>query len=50
METIPDSQMAEVSKDFFFEGLVLPVPVYLKMASQTYLLIGKKGDRARILR
>lgn len=38
--------MAEVSKDFFFEGLVLPVPVYLKMAPQTYLLIGKKGDRA----
>lgn len=35
-----------VSKDFFFEGMLLPVPVYLKMGPQSYLVIGKKGDKA----
>lgn len=46
MDIFPDAQMVEVPKDFFFEGMVLPVHVYLKMAPQTYLLIGKKNDRA----
>ncbi len=45
-ETFDDSLMVEVSKDFFFDGMVLPVPIYLKMAPATYLLIGKKGDKA----
>jgi putative nucleotidyltransferase with HDIG domain len=47
IENFLDTDMAEVSKDFFFEGMVLPVPVYLKMASQSYLIIGKKGDKAQ---
>jgi putative nucleotidyltransferase with HDIG domain len=47
METFNDSDMADVSKDFFFEGMVLPVPVYLKMGPSAYLVIGKKGDKAQ---
>lgn len=45
-ETFDDTLMTEVSKDFFFDGMVLPVPIYLKMGPATYLLIGKKGDKA----
>ncbi len=45
-ESFPDTEMTEVTKDFFFEGMVLPVPVYLKMTAGTYLIIGKKGDKA----
>jgi putative nucleotidyltransferase with HDIG domain len=47
IENISDSDMAEVSKDFFFEGMALPVPVYLKMGVAAYLVIGKKGDKAQ---
>ena len=47
IETFQDADVAEVSKDFFFEGMVLPVPVYLKMGPQSYLMIGKKGDKAQ---
>ncbi len=46
LESFSDADMSEVSKDFFFEGMVLPVPVYLKMGPGSYLTIGKKGDRA----
>lgn len=47
LETFQDSEMSEVSKDFFFEGMVLPVPVYLRMGPKSYLMIGKKGDKAQ---
>lgn len=43
---INDSKMTAVSKDFFFEGMSLPVNVYLKMKTNSYLLIGKKADKA----
>lgn len=40
-----DSQMIEMAKDFFLEGMVLPVPVYFRMNKDSYLLIGRKGDK-----
>jgi putative nucleotidyltransferase with HDIG domain len=46
LESFDDSQMTDVSKDFFFEGMSLPVPVYMKMGPNSYLVIGKKGDKA----
>ena len=46
VETISDAEMIEVSKEFFFEGMVLPIKIYLKIHPQSYLLIGKKDDKA----
>lgn len=45
-ESISDIQMAIVPKEFFFDGMVLPVNVYLRIKAGTYLLIGKKSDKA----
>lgn len=42
---IADHLMTAVSKDFFFDGMVLPVNVFLKMNAGNYLTIGKKGDK-----
>lgn len=47
MESFSDTEVIDVSKDFFFEGMVLPVPVYLRMGPGAYLVIGKKGDKAQ---
>jgi putative nucleotidyltransferase with HDIG domain len=47
VENIADSEMKEVQKDLFFEGMVLPVCVYLKMTQGNYLLIGKTSDKAQ---
>lgn len=38
--------MKEVSREFFFDGMVLPSSVYLKVSSGNYLMIGKKGDKS----
>lgn len=38
--------MAVAPKDFFFDGMVLPVNVYLRIKAGAYLLIGKKGDKS----
>jgi len=46
IETIADNLMSEVPKDFFFDGLVLPAAIFLKMKPGSYLLIGKKGDKS----
>jgi putative nucleotidyltransferase with HDIG domain len=43
--TISDHLMTVVSKEFFFDGMVLPVHVYLRMTVGNYLTIGKKGDK-----
>jgi putative nucleotidyltransferase with HDIG domain len=43
---LKDDHVTTVPKDFFFEGMQLPVPVYLKMTPGHYLMIGKKGDKA----
>lgn len=45
-ESISDTQMAIVPKEFFFDGMVLPVNVYLRIKAGSYLLIGKKNDKA----
>ncbi len=44
-----DSKMVTVAKDFFFEGLVLPVAVFLRMKPGHYLLIGKPAEKADFL-
>lgn len=41
-----DNQMTAVSKYFFFEGMMLPVNIFLKMNSGHYLTIGKKTEKA----
>ena len=43
-----DSEMHEVPKDFFFEGMQLHVTVYLQLKSENYLVIGRKGERASL--
>ncbi|MDG0816117.1 HD-GYP domain-containing protein [Bdellovibrio svalbardensis] len=43
---IGDDKLKAVSKDFFFNGMLLPVNVYLKIKSNHYLLIGKKGEKS----
>lgn len=48
IEQLDENQLVEVSKDFFFEGMVLPVTVYLRMNSTSYLIIGKKSEKASI--
>lgn len=48
LEQFDDSQLVEVAKDFFFDGMVLPVAVYLRMKPGSYLVIGKKGDKASL--
>ena len=47
VETIPDSQMTSVSKELFFEGMPLPISIYLRMRAGSYLVIGRKGDNAK---
>lgn len=46
--TIADHLMAQVPKEFFFDGMVLPTPVYLKLKQDSYLVIGKKGEKAQM--
>src|SRR3982751_2776828 len=45
MFPLEDSKMVSVPKEFFFEGMPLPVSVYLRMKKDNYILIGKKGDK-----
>lgn len=40
-----DDLMIEVSKEFFIDGMVLPVPIFLQINTGNYLVIGKKGDK-----
>jgi HD-GYP domain-containing protein (c-di-GMP phosphodiesterase class II) len=41
-----DSQMVVVSKEFFVDGMTIPVPVYLRFTAENYLLICKKSEKA----
>lgn len=43
---IHDSEVIEVAKDYFFDGIQLPVNVYLKLNPGRYLVIGKVGERS----
>lgn len=45
---IDDIQMTAVARDFFFEGMVLPATIYLRMSAGHYLIIGRKGDKATL--
>lgn len=49
VETIEDRMLIEVPKEFFFEGMILPVNVYLKMKPNSYLVVGKKGEKAHLV-
>lgn len=42
---IGDHLMTAVTKEFFFDGMVLPVDVFLKINAGNYLVIGKKTDK-----
>ncbi|MES3037425.1 MAG: HD domain-containing phosphohydrolase, partial [Bdellovibrionota bacterium] len=42
---IEDIRMLGVSKDFFFDGMQLPASIFLRMKKDTFLLIGKRGDK-----
>jgi len=44
--TLQDSDVVEVQKSYFFDGMTLPVSVYMKLAAQRYLLIGKKAEKS----
>jgi putative nucleotidyltransferase with HDIG domain len=43
---IKNDLMVTVSKGFFVDGMILAVPVYLKMKDDNYLIIGKRGEKA----
>jgi putative nucleotidyltransferase with HDIG domain len=45
-EIIPDLKVKEVSKELFFEGMILPTNIYLKVRTGVYLLIGRKDEKA----
>jgi len=44
--TISDQNAIEVPKELFFNGMILPVTAYLKLKANTYLEVGRKGERA----
>lgn len=44
--TYQDADVVEVQKSYFFDGMTLPVNVYMKLAAQRFLLIGKKSEKA----
>jgi HD-GYP domain-containing protein (c-di-GMP phosphodiesterase class II) len=44
---LEDLAMTQVTKDFFFDGMVLPVQVFLKMKENHYLILGNKGEKAK---
>lgn len=46
IETIPDVHMNEVPKEFFFEGMALPVSVFIRLREGHYVMIGKQNDKA----
>lgn len=41
-----DHKMVPVAKDFFFEGMPLPVTIFLRMKPTQYLIIGRAGTKA----
>lgn len=44
--TLQDTDVVEIQKSYFFDGMTLPVNIYLKLTSGRYLLIGKKTEKA----
>lgn len=41
------TEVIKVKKEHFFDGMTLPVSVYLSANSRQYVLIGKAGDKAQ---
>lgn len=41
------TEVIRVKKEHFFDGMTLPVSVYLSANSKQYVMIGKAGDRAQ---
>lgn len=46
LETMNSVEVTEVPKEFFFDGMILPVDIYLKIKDDNYLVIGRKADKA----
>lgn len=47
-QTIEDGCMSQIEKNFFFDGMTLPASLYLRLKAHTFILIGKRGEVARI--
>ncbi len=47
-QVIKDTDMSQIEKSFLFDGMTLPTSIYLRLKNDTYIVIGKKGDKAQI--
>lgn len=45
---LSDADMSQIPKNFVLDGLVLPVQIYVKLKTNTYLTIAKKGEKAQL--
>lgn len=43
-----DSDMCLISKNYLFEGMLLPVPLFLRLKENTFVLLAKKGENAQV--
>lgn len=46
--TIEDGEMSQIPKSFIFDGMTLPIPIFVRLKEHTYLMISKKGDKAQV--
>ncbi len=40
-----ETDIVHVSKEFFIDGMLLPVRIYMELSAGNYLLVGKKGEK-----
>lgn len=45
--SLPDAHAVYVPKNFFFDGMSLPVDLFIRMRPDSYLLIGRQGEKAQ---
>lgn len=45
---LSDAEMAQIPKNYVLDGLILPVQIYVRLKTNTYLTIAKKGERAQL--
>jgi putative nucleotidyltransferase with HDIG domain len=45
---LADVDMAKIPKNFVIDGLILPVQIYVRLSTNTYLTIAKKGEKAQL--
>lgn len=43
-----DAEMAQIPKNYVIDGLILPVQIYVRLKTNTYLTIAKKGEKAQL--